>query len=169
VLRAPSTTLRSLMVRAQNRDVRVAIGVCLALESFHNGRSPQKVASACSLFQEWLTQASSISFRLQSHKDEKRSWAELGDFVSDRIIANRKLFLATLGDIAKCCDRLDFFRALKDLSLKLLHPSLRLHVLQGILGLDETYDRDMVVDVLTLTLDLVQDMDGSVERERRYH
>jgi len=100
--------------------------------------------------------------------DEKKSRCqrmpsatELGTFVSDRIISNRTLFLKTLKVLHHCPDRLDFFRHLQELALKLLNPCLRLHVLQGILGLDESYDRSTVVDVLNLAFELVFAMDAS--------
>lgn len=163
----PSVTLTSLLARSKSSGVRVAVGACLALESYANGRSRQKVKNAITLLQEWLAHADTMSFRLKSLMDEKKerchrmpSASEVGTFVSERIISNRTFFLKTLQEIDECKDRLTFFEHLRDLSLKLAHPCLRLHMLQGFMGLDTSYDRDTVVEVLKLAYDLVSTMDG---------
>lgn len=156
-----SITLKSLMARAGDREVRTAIGACMALEFFHSGRSGQKIAKGIKLFQEWLAAATSLRFRLKSHTEEGRSWTELGDFINDRIFQNRKHFLDTLHSLQAISDHLEFFKALQELVALLLHPCLRLQVLQSILGLDPSYSRDMIADVVALVYEIVREMHGS--------
>lgn len=164
----PSVTLTSLLARSRSSGVKVAVGACLALESYTNGRSRQKVKNAITLLEEWLACATKMSFRLQSLMDEKKDRcgrmplpSELGTFVSDRIISNRTFFMQTLRDMNNVESRLSFFQQLRDLASRLLHPCLRLHVLQGVLGLDKSYDRDTVCEVLRIAYDLVHTMDAA--------
>lgn len=166
----PSVTLSTILLIAHSTGVRVAVGALLSLESFANGRSREKVSNARALLEEWLLRASSVFFRLESLVDEKRSRChrlpspkELEITVTDRIISNRTLFLKVLQEVEQSASRLEFFTHLKDLALKLLNPCLRLQVLQGILGLDESYNRDTVVGVLKLTVELVESIDGPTE------
>lgn len=81
--------------------------------------------------------------------------------VTDRIFENRTKFHKTLVNVQKCSSRLAMLGQLKELLAKLLNPSLRLQILRGILGLDETCNRKTLVRVMDVAHELVLSMDGT--------
>ena len=95
----------------------------------------------------------------------------LGPFLSGKAIKNRSQFLLALNELRELSTRrsdgvhdITYLSKLQELVSKLNKPSLRLELLQYVLGLDQRYTKPVLLETATLALKCVQASPPTVSR-----
>ena len=86
-----------------------------------------------------------------------QSMPAMGAFLTNKAKTNRSVFLAQLEELRECARARngEYMRKLHGIVSKLNRPSLRLDLLQYVLGLDRRYQRDVLVKTCELALELL--------------
>lgn len=153
--------LKSLCESArESPDMLVALGAQIALSEFVAGRTTTRLHAACETLEAWLRDANSLVFRMRSWREMRESQpdTEMLSFVTDKAVRNRSKFYSALKQLSAASDGTTYTQQLRAIVAELRHPCLRLTILQQVLGLDESFSRDIVFGVVCLAHDIVDEM-----------
>jgi hypothetical protein len=138
---------------ATNSDGLLAVlGAAQVLRAMQDGGAKKRVEEVIDAVEEWVNYGEqSVAFRISSWYDQRAAQGDLKiatetnssfmAFVSNKAVANRKMFACQLREAAASTDFTDirFLDALSEMLKKMHSPCLRLELLQYVLGLDNRY------------------------------
>lgn len=155
-----SACLRKLESRDVSKSMFITLGATIALDDITCGIMVPRVEEACKELEEWLGNADSVMFRIQSWRELKVTSenSAMSAFMTHHAIHNRTSFCRALTEcmqLLKTGDLISALRSLHALTSELMHPCLRLRMLQQILGVDARYDVQAVIDVAALALNVL--------------